>query len=92
MRCHITNILVIFGARQASHRHFPHSRQIIESDWSIRIAEFIGNVDSNVEPVGRGKGDSNVLIKLNRLLFDWWRSCCSDIEDDIEELWFGHIR
>ena len=56
------------GARQASHRHLPHSRHIIESDWSTRIAEFRGN-EGNVE-VGRGKGDSNVLIKLKRILLD----------------------
>jgi len=54
------------GALHASQRHFPHSRQMIESDWSLRIEEFKGNV-GNVE-VGRGKGASNVLIKLNRLL------------------------
>ena len=61
------------GARQASHRHLPHSRQIIESDWSIPIVEFNGN-DGNVD-IGLGNDASNVLIKLNRLLlFDWWCS------------------
>ena len=54
------------GALHASQRHFPHSRQIIELDWSLRIEEFKGKL-GNVE-VGRGKGASNVLIKLNRPL------------------------
>jgi len=70
------------GALQASQRHFPHSRQMMESDWSLRIAEFKGNV-GNVE-VGLGKGASNVLIKLNRPLL-----LCSDKR---EELWLGHKR
>ena len=61
------------GARQASHRHLPHSRQIIESDWSIFIAGLKGN-DGNVE-IGLGNDASNVLIKLNRLLLlGWWCS------------------
>lgn len=75
------------GARQASHRHFPHSRQIIESDCSTRIAEFEGNVE-----VCRGEPKvkwGNVLIKL---IFDCPCSCCSDIEDDIEDPWLGHKR
>lgn len=54
------------GARQASHRHFPQSRQIIESDWSIRMEESKDN-EGNVE-LGLGKGDSKVLIKLKRSL------------------------
>ena len=74
------------GALHASQRHFPHSRQMMESDWSLPIAEFKGN-EGNVE-IGLGKEASNVLIKLNRLLLldnwcSWW---FSDIEDDTEEL------
>ena len=65
------------GALQASQRHFPHSRQIIES-WSLRIAELMGSV-GNVE-VGLGKGASK-----NRPLL-----LCSDNREEL--LWFGHIK
>ena len=67
------------GARQASQRHLPHSRHIIESDWSARTEELVGNVE-----VGLGKGDSNVVTILKRILLDCC-SGCSDIEDDNNE-------
>ena len=63
------------GARHASQRHRPQSRQIMESDWSPTLEEGFAVLEAAV--AGRGKGDSNVLIKLKRGLFKfvWWWWC-----------------